>query len=239
MFERDHHNRILKILRSFDADALADAHCFFGGGTAIVLKLGEYRESVDIDFLCSDVEGYRRLRSAVNVPVSLGRLMRTPIEYARDVRTERDKIFARAVIDDIRIKIEFVLEARISIDGRMDDELGVPILNRADMYAEKLLANADRCLDTAVLSRDAIDLAMMINHWGCIPQEAWDKATAAYGEEIPKRLMQAQGLLSDDAYFQKCLRSMSMAGALAKPIRDALSGEIERWREEPRAQLTP
>lgn len=25
----------------------------FGGGTALVLQLGEYRESVDIDFLCA------------------------------------------------------------------------------------------------------------------------------------------------------------------------------------------
>ncbi|MBM3349738.1 MAG: nucleotidyl transferase AbiEii/AbiGii toxin family protein, partial [Betaproteobacteria bacterium] len=29
--------------------------CFFGGGTAITLRHGEYRESVDIDFLISDV----------------------------------------------------------------------------------------------------------------------------------------------------------------------------------------
>lgn len=239
MFERDHHNRILRILQSFDADVLADAHCYFGGGTAIVLKLGEYRESVDIDFLCSDREGYRRLRSAVKVPVSLGTLMRTPIEYARDVRTERDKIFARAVVDGIPIKVEFVLEGRISIGGKLDSELGVPVLERADMYAEKLLANADRCLDASALSRDAIDLAMMINHWGPIPQEAWDKAVAVYADDIPRRLQQALELLSDDAYSRKCLGTMSMDDALAEPIRKALSDEIERWCEEPSSSHTP
>ncbi|MEH0072719.1 nucleotidyl transferase AbiEii/AbiGii toxin family protein [Pannonibacter sp. Pt2-lr] len=37
----------------------------FGGGTAIVLQLDEYRESVDIDFLCASQEGYRLIRQAV------------------------------------------------------------------------------------------------------------------------------------------------------------------------------
>lgn len=35
-----------------DSDFLARAHCYFGDGTAITLKLGEYRESIDVAFLC-------------------------------------------------------------------------------------------------------------------------------------------------------------------------------------------
>ena len=137
-----------------------------GGGTAIVLQLEEYRESVDIDFLCSDIEAYRTLRSAISAPNSLGTLMRTPIQYGREVRTERDKISTRALVDEIQIKVEFVLEGRIKITGAVDSEVGVPVLDRTDMYAEKLLANEDRCLDRSVMNRDAIDLAMMIHYWG-------------------------------------------------------------------------
>jgi hypothetical protein len=37
-------------------------HCYFGGGTAMALRYGEYRESVDIDFLVSDLAGYREMR---------------------------------------------------------------------------------------------------------------------------------------------------------------------------------
>ena len=38
---------------------LEQCHCYFGGGTRIVLELGEYRESKGIDFLCSSRDGYR------------------------------------------------------------------------------------------------------------------------------------------------------------------------------------
>jgi hypothetical protein len=54
MFKRPHHQRI--------AHVLAQHHCWFGGGTCIALRYGEYRESVDIDFLISDAAGYREIR---------------------------------------------------------------------------------------------------------------------------------------------------------------------------------
>lgn len=41
-----------------DATLLESSRCYFGGGTAIVLMYGEYRLSLDVDFLCSDVDGY-------------------------------------------------------------------------------------------------------------------------------------------------------------------------------------
>lgn len=41
MFERPHHQRIQKVLQCFDNELLTRANCFFGGGTAIVLALGE------------------------------------------------------------------------------------------------------------------------------------------------------------------------------------------------------
>lgn len=49
MFERPHHRRIASVLESLDADFLATSRCYFGGGTAITLRHGEFRESVDID----------------------------------------------------------------------------------------------------------------------------------------------------------------------------------------------
>ena len=54
MFERPHHQRIAHVLAALDADALRQHACLFGGGTCIALRYGEYRESVDIDFLVSD-----------------------------------------------------------------------------------------------------------------------------------------------------------------------------------------
>lgn len=209
MFERPHHQRIARVLQAMDSELLARAHCYFGGGTAISLQLGEYRESVDIDFLCSDLDGYRLLRSAITPP-TLGKVLRTPIRHRRDVRTQRDKISTFLEVDDIPIRVEFVLEARIQLDGAIDPILGVPLLSRTDLYAEKLLANADRALDRSQMSRDLIDLAMMIDAWGPIPPAAVDKAMAAYGHAIHDAYQRGLALLRDRAYRTHCLASMAM-----------------------------
>ena len=65
MFSRPHHQRIAKVLEALDGDLLHQHHCLFAGGTAIALRYGEYRESVDIDFLVSDLASYRYLRTSV------------------------------------------------------------------------------------------------------------------------------------------------------------------------------
>jgi len=85
MFERAHHNRIQALLSALDAEFLTRNKCFFGGGTAIVLALNEYRESVDIDLLCADQEGYRELRNTIN-DHSLGAIFSQPVELVREVR---------------------------------------------------------------------------------------------------------------------------------------------------------
>jgi hypothetical protein len=55
MFERPHHQRIAQVLGALNAPLLRENHCLFGEGTAIALRYAEYRESVDIDFLVSDL----------------------------------------------------------------------------------------------------------------------------------------------------------------------------------------
>ena len=65
MFIRPHHQQIAKVLESLDADLLKQHNCLFAGGTAIALRYGEYRESVHIDFLVSDLASYGHLRNLV------------------------------------------------------------------------------------------------------------------------------------------------------------------------------
>lgn len=177
MFERPHHQKIAQILHAMDADLLTHAKCYFGGGTAIALKLGEYRESVDINFLCSDLVGYRLLREAITPP-TLGAVLRAPIKHLREVRTQRDNTSTFLEVDGAAVRVKFVLEGRIAITGALDPELSVPVLCREDMYAEKLLANADRALDRSQMSRDLIDLAMMIQAWGPSPRPRWKRRKA-------------------------------------------------------------
>lgn len=222
MFERPHHRCIARALAAFDADLLAQAHCYFAGGTAIVLQLGEYRESVDIDFLCADPAGYRLLRETVTSH-TLGAILRTPLPYARDIRTQRDKISTYLSIDDTPVRVEFVLEGRIPISGQPHPKLAVPVLDRSDMYAEKLLANADRALDRSQRSRDLIDLAFMIRGWGPIPAAAVEKATSAYGDAIRRHFELGIAMLQDRHYLEICLSAMSIDPGYADPILDALT----------------
>ncbi|GAB7225145.1 hypothetical protein VoSk93_43660 [Vibrio owensii] len=47
----------------------------FGGGTRIALELDEFRESIDIDFLCPNKDSYRSVRQEV-MNVTLGNLVK-------------------------------------------------------------------------------------------------------------------------------------------------------------------
>lgn len=208
MFKRPHHQRIAQVLHALNADLLAQAECYFGGGTAIVLLLDEYRESVDIDFLCSSIDGYRMLRNLVSA--DLGPLLTSPIQHIREVRIERDKFSTFLAVDGNPIKIEFIHEGNTTIRGSMDPVLGIPILSRADMYTQKLLANADRGLDKATMSRDIIDLSVMIEQWGDIPEEAWCKAYACYGDYLIRGFHNGIKLIQDRQYLVSCLHRMGM-----------------------------
>ncbi|MDO4682463.1 MAG: nucleotidyl transferase AbiEii/AbiGii toxin family protein [Lautropia sp.] len=227
MFERLHHQRIARVLAAFDTAFLQEADCYFGGGTAIVMALSEYRESRDIDFLCASTEGYRLLRNTITQQ-SLGRLLKSPLSYRREIRADRYGIRTVIDIDGVPIKLEIVNEGRIRIGGSVDEVLSVPVLCRADMYAEKLLANADRGQDRSTLNRDIIDLAMMIAHWGEIPSQAWEKAESAYGQHVARAYHDACGMIRDLNWLKQCLERMQMDPELSDCITRALVSDPRR-----------
>lgn len=215
-FRRPHHRRIARLLRAFDAELLAKAECYFGGGTAITLHLDEYRESVDIDFLCSSQEGFRMLRSVVGS--ELGPLLKTPTKHARDIISNQYKILTFLEMDGVKIKVEFIREGNTQLTGMMDASLGVPALSQTDLWSQKLMANADRALDKSTMSRDIIDLAMMLRGWGPMPRAAFDKAYAAYGDAITRGFNNAMGVISDAPHLKHSMEHMGMDTALVEEI---------------------
>lgn len=224
MFRRPHHNAILTALTSFDGDLLQSAECYFGGETAIVRSLDEYRESIDIDFMCTSREGYRMLREITWDRGFEGLIKPSmPIKTLRSLRTDQYGI--RTIIQpvgiDTPIKFEIVRENRISLSGAVDARLGVPQLARDDMYTEKLLANADRWPDRAVLSRDIIDLSIMISRWGPIPEAAWEKARTAYGVTADEAYGKAVDHIRDRDELRRCMRELSIDPALLDEILSA------------------
>lgn len=182
------------MLESLDAGVLAESRCLFGGGTAIVLLNGEYRESVDIDFLVSSLEGYRSLRQRVTGKEGIQALVRpgATLEQTRDVRADQYGLRTMLRAADIEIKFEVVFEARIALaaPGEADRLCGVATLTPLDQAASKLLANSDRWNDDAVHSRDLIDLAMMKPAKRLL-EGAIAKARGAYGDSIERDLSKA------------------------------------------------
>ena len=215
MFTRPHHQRIAKVLESLDTDLLKRHNCLFAGGTAIALGYGEYRESVDIDFLVSDLASYRYLRNSVREQ-GLQALMKSTDAgqlQTSDVRSDQYGIRTKVFVEGKPIKFEIVLEGRIGLakPGKKDSVLGVATLTKLDMAASKLLANSDRGLDRGVHCRDVIDLAML-NLSMSEFAEATTKAQVAYGEAILKdlakvidRLGEANGLL------EHCMKAMDVS----------------------------
>jgi len=222
MFERAHHQRIATLLAGLDAEKLERWGCYFGGGTAVTLALGEYRESVDVDFLCASTEGYRALRLAV-FDGTINGISRGPLRLLRDVKADQYGVRTFVEIDGSPIRLELIREARIELSGSFDPSLGVAVLAREDLIAEKLLANVDRFADAATFNRDAIDLAMMLHAWGPAPETSWRKARSAYGDTVDRAFGLALERLRDPAHLARCLSELSIDAALAPRILEALA----------------
>jgi len=218
MYERLHHRLVERVLLSLDDGLLARRRCYFGGGTAIALAHGEFRESVDIDFLIADAEGYRGLRDDVRRAEGLAGVTRTGalLTVARDVRIDQYGIRTFIDVDGVLIKIEFVREARIDFDP--PDETtrigGVLRLSDGDLAASKLLANADRWADDSVFSRDLIDLAMMD-----LPRRELQKAKAKAGQaysSIERDLRAAVAALGRrPGRLERCLHALQVTTPIA------------------------
>ena len=111
MFKRPHHQRIAQVLLSLDGTLLRENHCLFGGGTVIALSHGEYRESVDIDFVVSDLTKYRNLRQLLTGSAGIGAIVRKdvkPLSQVREIRADQYGIRTRLSVAGEQIKFEII-----------------------------------------------------------------------------------------------------------------------------------
>jgi len=181
----------------------------------IALRYGEYRESVDIDFLVSDVAGYRNLRQLLKSPGGIANIARDgsdPWIQHREIRADQYGIRTELIVDDQPMKFEIVLEGRIALASPStgDEVCGVATLTPLDMATSKLLANSDRWADDGVFSRDVIDLAMMEPPLALL-REAIGKAEGAYGQAIRRDLEKAVRRLQErQGWLERCMEVMAM-----------------------------
>ena len=218
MFERTHHRHIASVLGALNAPLLAEHACYFGGGTAMALRYNEYRESVDIDFLVSNLDGYRALRQLLTGPEALQTIARpgAVLKTLREVRADqygiRTIVQAEEFAAQSAIKFEIVLEGRIALEvpNTVDAICGIATLTPLDMATSKLLANSDRWADDSVFNRDLIDLAMMQPSKQLL-RLAIEKSKAAYGDSITADLAKARDrLMTRPGRLERCMQMMQM-----------------------------
>ncbi len=215
MFERPHHQRIGQVLLTLDGSLLREHRCLFGGGTAIALRFGEYRESVDIDFLVSDIDSYRQLRLLTTSSAGITALFREKsgsISQIRDVRADQYGIRTMLLVAGKQVKFEIVLEGRIKLQspGNDDQICGVSTLSPLDMVTSKLLANSDRWADEGVFNRDLIDLAIMQPSKDLF-RTAVTKAEIAYGKAIVSDLGKAiEKVQLQNDWLDRCMLAMEI-----------------------------
>ena len=215
MFERQFHQSIARVLGALNGELLKERSCLFGGGTVIALRYGEYRESVDIDFLLSDLNHYRSLRQLLTGSDGINALLlpgNPPLMQLRDIRTDQYGIRTVLSVDGQPIKFEIVLEGRIELAAptAQDNICGISTLTVLDMVTSKLLANSDRWMDDGVFSRDLIDLAMMQPGLKMLRQ-AVAKAEGAYGQAVCNDLVKAIDRLQErQGWIERCMEAMSM-----------------------------
>ncbi len=228
VYARPEHNIILELLTSMKRDVLWDNKCYFGGGTAIVLTLDEYRKSLDLDFLCADTDGYRELRNGFFGSSGISFLFPPDATPLRDVRADSTSVRLFLEYQGQRIKFEIVREPRIELEGDPHPTLLVPTLSARDMFAEKLLANADRCYDRAVAYRDAIDLGHLVAAHGGLNLDAITKAERAYGDDILRKMKGVLNHLIDRSHIRYAAdvldmdynRTVQVIEGLRKAARD-------------------
>lgn len=229
LFERAHHVRVAGVLYALDAELLAASRCYFGGGTALALRYGEYRESVDIDFLVSDKAGYRNLRQKVRQSEGFNALTRRPVAVLRPVVADQYGIRTVLEVDGEPIKFEIILEGRIALETPVPGEhiCGITTLTDLDMAVSKLLVNSDRWADRTVFSRDVIDLAMMAPGPDLL-RRAIAKAESAYGSAIVTDLNGAIDYLRHNPHrLDDCLRELQMSATPKAVLWD----RIKRLRQ--------
>lgn len=215
MFKKLHHQYIARVLNTLNAPLLLENQCLFGGGTAIALRYGEYRESVDIDFLVSDIECYRNLRQLMTSPSGIVTILHEDtgkLQQSRPVRADQYGIRTMLLVDNYSIKFEIILEGRIHLDSPdpQDEICGIATLTLLDRVTSKLLANSDRWRDDAVFGRDLIDLAMMEPNRKLM-QAAMAKAEKPYGFSIRQDLNKAiDRMQTEDGWMERCMHALSI-----------------------------
>lgn len=235
-YKIEHHQIIESALSNFNADFFCKNNILFGGGTRIALELDEFRESVDIDFLCPDRKSYRAVREQVT-NVTLGDLVKEDFDYAREIRADRDGVRTVIRYKNTLIKLEFVSFDSYELSHEWNPEnCPVPVIDQVSCFYTKLLANSDRKLIAPY--KDIFDILAMYQAWGSIPEAAIGLAENHYGKRvvIPDLLIALDDIKQDPDKYLRAAKAVKMkiewAESLVKEQAPKLIAELNKSEPE-------
>jgi len=180
-FKIGRHNQIWVLFETALNRPFLEAHqMLFAGGTLASMRYGEYRESLDLDFLCSDKRAFNDFRANFREAGDL--------KYARDSRITKDRVQSWIDIgEDTPLKADFFYEERMT--PTPDRFNGVLCLDPASMMGCKLMACSDRGVETGSEGKDATDIiAIDLYAPPKTFEEGWKKAKDAYGSWLTGQL---------------------------------------------------
>lgn len=219
-----HHKLIRSVLNNFNADFFFSNSIYFGGGTRIALEIDEYRESIDVDFLCPNMESYRAVRQEVTSD-SLGRLVKKEFNYAREIKFDRYGVRTFIMEEQTPIKLEIVSFDNYDLVADTRELFPVPFIDHESCFYTKLLANSDRCLQAQC--KDIFDILAMYDAWGGIPQSAILKAQKHYGSSVLKDLTRSlKDIQIKNEHYYGLAEGMLIQTEFAQKLIDDIAPQI-------------
>jgi len=221
VYHRKYHQVIAKLLTHFNGDYFAEHNILFGGGTRIALELAEYRESVDVDFLCMNTPSYRAVRTqATNI--GLGDLLIKPLDFVREIKMDRYAVRAFVNIDNINVKLEFVALDDYRLSKSDKSLFSLPCIDQQSCFLTKLLAHSDR--QYAPDKKDLFDLLMMYQAWGLPTAPTWAECDRHYGKAPKQDLINALQMMQikPEQFFNASV-ALAIDEKLAKRLIEKVS----------------
>ncbi len=214
MYRRERHQIVASLLSTLDGELLKQHQCYFGGGTAIAMRYGEFRTSFDIDFLIADNSNFVDLKSLVR-DQGFAALIKPDFRstvIGSDPIMDKYAIRGSMRLLTKNLKFEIVVEGYLTLDEPSNEDFvnGIASLTEVDLVATKLLANSDRFNDDGTFNRDVIDLAFMeINEIS--KSRGYQKALSAYGKDVERNLIKAvDNLQSNPDWLDRCMNFMEI-----------------------------
>lgn len=200
--ERPHHAIVMKVLCSLPP-LISECGASFGGGTYCSMICGEYRRSDDIDFLCSDQDGYRELRYSIDENFFNGIAV-------RKMKIDRYAIRCMLEVDNTPIKFEIVSENSLDVIPINDPRFPVLVTSPEDLAAAKLLANSDRWPDAMTTSRDILDFGMLLHNFVLDPEKILERISERDFRIVNEGLVGGLKMLTNPKHFRLSSQKMEM-----------------------------